>query len=143
MVVWMRLRKPTLNCRTIRCEQDDYPVASVLSLDPRASVVAAVMEPVAAVGAITRDASIVALASSAIAAEAAGATLRRSDEAFLAISIDLLHRPTSHIALSSLQQLVRGRLVRGLKGGTVGTCRGCMLEADVEAPPTEGSCLPS
>ena len=95
------------------------------------------MDPVAAARAIVGDESAVALASSAILAEAATAASRPSDEALPAIFIDLPHRRTSHSALSSLQQLVRGGIVRALEGGTVGelgTCRGCMLGKPMSKP---------
>ena len=139
----IRLGKPTLNCRTILCEQDDYPLVSLCSSDPDPSVAAAVVEPEAAVGAITGDASIVALASSAIAAKAATTALGPSDEALPAISIDLLHRRTGHTAASSLQQLVRGGLVRGLESGNVGELGTSRRKADVEAPSNEGPLFPS
>ena len=132
-----RLGRPTLNCRTILCEHDDYPLVSLSSLDPDPGVAAAVVEPVAAAGAITGDASAVALDSSAITAEAAAAASGPSGEALPAISVDLLYRRTGHTATSSLQQLVRVGLVRGLEGGTVGelgTCRGCMLGKPMSKP---------
>lgn len=83
------LGRPTLNCRTILCKQDDYPLVSLSSLDPDPGVVAAVVEPEAAVGAITGDASAVALASSALASEAATTVLGPTNEALPATHCDV------------------------------------------------------
>ena len=115
------LGRPTLNCRTILCTRDDYPVAALCSLDPGGpGDTTAVAKSVAAAGETTRVASAVAVASSAATAEAAVVDPGPPEEAHPAIHIDLLHRRTGHYVTSTLQQLVKGGLVRGLEGGIVG-----------------------
>ena len=88
-------------------------------MDPGGPVdTAAVAKSVAAAGETRGGASAVAVASSAATAEAAA--VNPPEEALPAIHIDLLHRRTGPFATSSLQQLVKGGLIRGLEGGIVG-----------------------
>ena len=114
------LGRPTLNCRTILCTRDDYPVAALCSLDPGGpGDTAAVAKSVAAASETTGGASGVAVASSAAAAEAAAVDPGPPEEALPVIHIDPLYWRSGHSATSSLQQLVKGGLVRGLEGGIV------------------------
>ena len=64
------LGRHTLNCRTILCTRDDYPVAALCSLDPGGpGDTAAVAKSVAATGETTGGASAVAVASYAVTAK--------------------------------------------------------------------------
>ena len=132
--------RPTLNCRTQLFDSADYSsLASILDPGPGATEAAA--EQVAsadeAMGGPSAVAPAPSVAAPSAAAEAASEASGQPEEVNAAISLDLLHRRTGHSALSTLQQLARGGLVRGLEGGTtgeLGTCRGCMLGKPLARP---------
>ena len=133
------LGRPTLNCRTLLYDSADYTFPSVSF--PGSGATESAAEQAAAAADVTGDPTAVAPAPS-VAADSAGAEADSeasvpSTKVYPAIKLDLLHRRTGHAALSTLHQLTRGSLVRGLEGGTIGelgTCRGCMLGKPLAKP---------
>ena len=134
------LGRPTLNCRTLLYDPADYNFLPYNS-DAGPGATEAVAEQAAAAADVTGDSSAAAPAPSVAAdsavAEAASEASGQPAEVYSAIQLDLLHRRTGHAALSTLHQLTRGGLVRGLEGGItgkLGTCRGCMLGKPLSKP---------
>ena len=117
------LGRPTLNCRTLLYDSADYTSPSIVF--PGSGATESAAEQAAAAADVTGDpptavAPAPSVAADSAAAEADSEASVPSTKAYPAIKLDLLHRRTGHAALSTLHQLTRGSLVRGLEGGTIG-----------------------